>query len=74
LAAEPIHYDELELRGAFHHSPAEVELALATLADGKLDWEALAGETIRLEQLPRALAAPSGGPARKWVVDPRGQG
>jgi hypothetical protein len=26
--AAPIHYDELELRGTFHHSPAEVDEAL----------------------------------------------
>lgn len=71
LPTAPIHYDELELRGTFHHSAAEVDEALAVLADGRLDWRALAGETITLEQLPAALAAPNDGPARKWVVDPR---
>jgi L-iditol 2-dehydrogenase len=71
LPAGRIHYDELDLRGTFHHSPAEVDAALATLAGGTVDWRALAGETIALEELPRALAALSGGPARKWVVDPR---
>jgi L-iditol 2-dehydrogenase len=69
--AARIHYDELDLRGTFHHSPAEVDTALATLAAGMLDWRALAGETISLEQLPRALAAPGSGRALKWVVDPR---
>lgn len=73
LPPGPIHYDELDLRGAFHHSPAEVDEALARLADGTVDWRALAGETIGLDDLPRALAAPRGGPARKWVVDPRGR-
>jgi L-iditol 2-dehydrogenase len=67
----PIHYDELELRGTFHHSPAEVDGALAALAAGEVDWRVLAGETIGLDDLPRALAASSGGPARKWIVDPR---
>ncbi|HEV3055703.1 MAG TPA: zinc-binding dehydrogenase [Solirubrobacteraceae bacterium] len=71
LPTAPIHYDELELRGTFHHSAAEVDEALALLADGRFDWGTLAGETITLEQLPAALAAPSDGPARKWVVDPR---
>ncbi len=66
----PLHYDELELRGSFHHSPAEVDRALAALAAGEVDWELLLGETITLERLPEALAAPPGGPARKWVVDP----
>jgi L-iditol 2-dehydrogenase len=71
LATGPIHYEELELRGAFHHSPAEVTAALARLAAGELDWGALLGETISLEDLPRALAEPSRGAARKWVVEPQ---
>ncbi|MGZ4250104.1 MAG: zinc-dependent alcohol dehydrogenase [Solirubrobacteraceae bacterium] len=66
----PIHYDELELRGSFHHSREEVDDALQALAAGTVDWELLRGETISLEQLPAALAAAPGGPARKWVVDP----
>ncbi len=67
----PLHYDELELRGAFHHSPPEVDAALEALARGAVDWRVLRGETIGLEQLPDALSTPSGGRARKWVVDPR---
>jgi L-iditol 2-dehydrogenase len=66
-----VHYDELELRGSFHHSAAEVDEALALLAAGAVDWRMLAAETISLEQLPAALATPAGGPALKWVVDPR---
>jgi L-iditol 2-dehydrogenase len=66
-----LHYDELELRGAFHHSPREIDAALDALARGKVDWRVLRGDTIGLEQLPQALSAPSGGRARKWVVDPR---
>jgi L-iditol 2-dehydrogenase len=69
--AGPIHYDELELRGSFHHSPGEVDQALAALAAGTVPWELLRTQTISLEQLPAALATASGGPARKWVVDPR---
>jgi L-iditol 2-dehydrogenase len=71
LSTAPIHYDELDLRGSFHHSPDEVDRALEALAAGEIAWEQLLGETISLEQLPGALAAPAGGPARKWVVDPR---
>ena len=66
-----LHYDELELRGAFHHAPAEVDRALAALAGGALPWEMLLGPTISLEELPAALATAGGGPAKKWVVDPR---
>jgi L-iditol 2-dehydrogenase len=71
LPAAPLHYDELDVRGAFHHSPREIESALHVLAGGELAWESLLGETISLDELPAALAAPSGGRARKWVVDPR---
>jgi L-iditol 2-dehydrogenase len=71
LPAEAIHYDELDLRGSFHHSREEVDRALALLGSGAVDWRLFAGETIGLEQLPAALAAPSSGRARKWIVDPR---
>ncbi len=67
----PLHYDELELRGTFHHAPAEVDRALAALADGIVPWEMLLGPTISLEELPKALAAGNAGPAVKSVVDPR---
>jgi L-iditol 2-dehydrogenase len=70
LPTRPLHYDELDLRGAFHHSPEEVDRALALLATGVLDWRALAAGPIGLDDLQEALAAPSRGPARKWVVIP----
>jgi L-iditol 2-dehydrogenase len=69
LPTRPMHYDELDLRGAFHHSREEVDRALALLAEGALDWRSLAAGPIGLEDLPQALAA-TGGPARKWVVLP----
>jgi L-iditol 2-dehydrogenase len=68
----PLHYEELELRGTFHHSRTEVDRALDALATGAVPWRTLLGPTISLEELPEALASPSRGPARKWVVDPRG--
>jgi L-iditol 2-dehydrogenase len=71
LPTGPLHYDELELRGAFHHSRAEVDRALGLLAAGAVDWRALAGRSIGLDELASALAEPSDGPARKYVVDPR---
>lgn len=70
LPTHPLHYDEVDVRGAFHHSPAEVDAALGLLAEGAVDWRSLASEPIGLDDLPRALARPSGGPARKWVVRP----
>jgi L-iditol 2-dehydrogenase len=70
LPTRPLHYDELDLRGAFHHSREEVDRALALLADGALDWRALAAGPIGLEDLAQALGQSNDGPARKWVVLP----
>jgi L-iditol 2-dehydrogenase len=71
LPTGPLHYDELDVRGAFHHSRAEVDRALELLADGAVDWRALAGETVGLDDLGAALRRAAGGEARKLVVDPR---
>jgi L-iditol 2-dehydrogenase len=71
LASGPLHYAELDVRGAFHHTPAEVDRALELLAGGDVDWRALAGETIGLDALHAALLRPAVGEARKLVVDPR---
>jgi L-iditol 2-dehydrogenase len=71
LPSGPLHYAELDVRGAFHHTPAEVDRALELLATGAVDWRALAGETIGLEELHDALLRPARGEARKLVVDPR---
>jgi L-iditol 2-dehydrogenase len=71
LPATPIHYDELELRGAFHHSAAEVDRALEILAGGRFDYGSLLTEPIPLADLPRALANPVRGAASKTLVDPR---
>ncbi len=67
----PLHYDELDLRGTFHHSPADVDRALHVLASDETLWRTLLGNTISLDELPAALEAQTGGPAKKWVVDPR---
>jgi L-iditol 2-dehydrogenase len=71
LPTGPLHYDEVDVRGAFHHTRTEVDQAIALLAAGDIDWRAFAGETVGLEQLADALRAPTAGEARKLVVDPR---
>ena len=70
LPTRPLHYDELDLRGAFHHSREEVDRALALLADGALDWRSLSAGPIGLDDLSHALGTGNDGPARKWVVIP----
>ena len=71
LPAAPLHYAELDVRGAFHHDRAEVDEALALLARGDVDWRLLAGKTIGLDGLQDALVRPNAGEARKHDVDPR---
>jgi L-iditol 2-dehydrogenase len=71
LPTDRIHYEELDLRGSFHHSREEVDRALARLGSGAFDWRLLAGETIGLGQLPDALSAPPTERASKWIIDPR---
>ncbi|HXS43170.1 MAG TPA: zinc-binding dehydrogenase [Solirubrobacteraceae bacterium] len=70
LPAGPLHYDELDVRGAFHHTRADVERALALLGSGAIDASVILGDVIGLDGLAAALLAPAKGPARKPVVDP----
>jgi L-iditol 2-dehydrogenase len=70
LPSGPLHYDEVDVRGAFHHTPSEVDEALVLLAGGAVDWGAFATSTIGLGDLAAALTGPAGGEARKLVIDP----
>jgi L-iditol 2-dehydrogenase len=53
-----LHYEELTLRGTFHHTPRHVRAALAFLASGAWPWEQLITHRIGLEGLPALLADP----------------
>jgi L-iditol 2-dehydrogenase len=44
-----LHYEELTLRGAFHHTPRTVRAALAFLASGAAPWERLVTHRVGLE-------------------------
>ena len=44
-----LHYEELTLRGAFHHTPAKVRAALAFLASGAYPWRRLLTHEVGLE-------------------------
>ena len=61
LDARRIHYDELTLRGVFHHTPQTVRAALAFLASGAYPWRALLTHEISLDALPAFFAAPPDG-------------
>jgi L-iditol 2-dehydrogenase len=53
-----LHYEELTLRGAFHHTPRHVRAALAFLASGAYPWERLVTHRVGLEQVARLFADP----------------
>ena len=53
-----LHYEELTLRGSFHHTPATVRAALGFLASGAYPWERLVTHRVSLEQLPDLFADP----------------
>jgi L-iditol 2-dehydrogenase len=53
-----LHYEELTLRGSFHHTPRHVRAALAFLASGAYPWERLVTHRIGLDELPGLLADP----------------
>ncbi len=53
-----LHYEELTLRGAFHHAPRHVRAALAFLASGAHPWERLVTHRVGLEQVGALFADP----------------
>jgi L-iditol 2-dehydrogenase len=58
LDAYRLHYEELTLRGAFHHTPATVRAALAFLASGAYPWERLITHRVGLDGVAALLADP----------------
>jgi len=53
-----LHYDELTLRGSFHHTPSAVRAALGFLASGAYPWELLVTHRVLLADLPGLFADP----------------
>ena len=63
-----LHYEELTLRGSFHHTPATVRAALGFLASGAYPWERLITHRVLLADLPALLADPPPGLLKAAVV------
>jgi len=53
-----LHYEELTLRGAFHHTPRHVRAALAFLASGAHPWDRLVTHQVGLEGVAGLFAEP----------------
>jgi L-iditol 2-dehydrogenase len=56
--AHRLHYDELTVRGAFHHTPKTVRAALAFLASGAYPWRRLLTHEVGLEGVAALFADP----------------
>jgi L-iditol 2-dehydrogenase len=56
--AHRLHYDELTVRGAFHHTPQTVRAALAFLASGAYPWRRLLTHEVGLDGVPALFADP----------------
>jgi L-iditol 2-dehydrogenase len=56
--ATRVHYEELTLRGAFHHTPRTVRAALAFLASGARPWERLLTHEVGLDGVAALFADP----------------
>jgi L-iditol 2-dehydrogenase len=53
-----LHYEELTLRGSFHHAPRHVRAGLAFLASGARPWERLITHRIGLEGVAALFTDP----------------
>lgn len=60
LPTFPLHYQELAIRGSYHHTPDAVREALARLAANDAPYDELIGDEIALEQVADVLRAGSG--------------
>ena len=56
LDTHRVHYDELTLRGTFHHTPRTFRKALDLIADGSVPARAFISQRAPLEDLPALLA------------------
>jgi len=61
LDAYRLHYEELTLRGAFHHTPRTVRAALAFLASGAYPWAKLVTHEVGLEGVAGLFGDPPPG-------------
>ena len=53
-----LHYEELTVRGSFHHTPQTVRAALVFLASGAYPWDRLVTHRVLLGDLPEFFASP----------------
>ncbi len=70
--ADKIHYGELHVQGAFHHTPASVERAFRLIVSGQVAIKPLISHDMPLEKAKEALELMGSGKALKIVLRPPG--
>lgn len=70
LDVHRLHYGEITLRGAYHHTPAAFRAALAALAHGHVDGAALLGAERPLPEVDAALRSMARREVLKVVLRP----
>jgi len=68
--AERIHYGELHIQGAFHHTPASVERAFRLVVSGKISIRPLIPKEMPLDRAEEALQLMGDGKALKIALRP----
>ena len=63
-----VHYEELAVRGSFHHTPQTVRAALVFLASDAYPWTRLVTHRVSLDELPTLFEAPPAGLLKAAVV------
>jgi len=70
LDTRRVHYDELTLVGAFHHTPDTIRRAVALLESGRLVPDGLLTHRMGLEAVGAALDLMARGEALKVLIEP----
>ena len=70
LDTRRVHYEELTLIGAFHHTPDVIRRAVELLEARAVVPDGLLTHRMALEQVPEALALMSRGEALKILIEP----
>jgi L-iditol 2-dehydrogenase len=68
--AEKIHYGELQVQGAFHHTPSSVERAFRLIVSGRVSIKPLISHEMPLERAEEALQLMGSGKALKVALRP----
>jgi len=70
LDTRRLHYEELRLLGAFHHTPMSVRAALALLESGAVNVDPLVTHEMGLKEVAEALELMARGLALKILIQP----